>query len=283
MLVVQLNFTPRIDEAAALEEAVTVAASADVAIVVVGTNDEIESEGFDRDDLALPSAQNALVEAVADANPRTIVVVNSGAPVLLPWADRVAAVLLSWFPGQEFGDALADVLFGRVEPGGRLPTTWPASEEGLPVVTPSDGELHYDEGLFVGYRAFDRDGREPLFAFGHGLGYTSWELGDLEVRADAELEVSLDVANTGVRAGREVVQVYASKPDSAVERPVRWLVGFGAATAGPGERVRVAIDVPRRGLAHWDGGGWTVEPGEWVLEAGRSSRELSARASFTVR
>ena len=128
---------------------------------MVGTTEEVESEGFDRDTLDLPGRQDELVARVLEANPRTVVVVNAGAPVLLPWTDDVAAVLLAWFPGQEFGDALADVLLGAAEPGGRLPTTWPAAAGGLPSTRPADGVLDYSEGLFVGYRGDDRDGREP--------------------------------------------------------------------------------------------------------------------------
>ena len=173
MAAVHINVEPPFgDEDAELEAAVALAAESYVAVVVVGTNEEVECEGVDRDSLALPGRQDELVARVAAVNPRTVVVVNAGAPVLLPWADDVAAILLVWFPGQEFGNALADVLTGAVEPGGRLPTTWPASEDGLPSTTPQDGVLAYDEGLFVGYRAYDRDGREPLFPFGHGLGYT---------------------------------------------------------------------------------------------------------------
>lgn len=146
MLTVQLNVAPVIDEQAEFERAVSLAAESDVAVVLVGTNAEVESEGFDRTSLALPGRQDELVSAVAAANPRTVVIVNSGAPVLLPWADEVAAVLVSWFPGQEFGNALADVLTGKVEAGGRLPMSWPTSEEGLPSVQPVNGELPYDEG-----------------------------------------------------------------------------------------------------------------------------------------
>jgi beta-glucosidase len=215
---------------------------------------------------------------VSAANPRTVVVVNAGAPVLLPWADQVAAVLLSWFPGQEFGHALADVLSGAAEPGGRMPTTWPRAEEGLPSATPVVGVLAYDEGLFVGYRAYDRDGREPRFAFGHGLGYTSWDYLDAAAEGDA---VRVRVRNSGSRRGREVVQVYASRPESAVERPVRWLVGFAVVEAEPGEEVVATVPVPDRALAHWSGG-WTVEPGSFRLEAGRSSRDLRVGTELSV-
>src|SRR6185312_12321253 len=161
-----------------MEAAVALAAGSDVAVVVVGTTAEVESEGFDRTSLALPGRQDELVRKVAAANPRTVVVVNSGAPVLLPWAGEVAAVLLTWFGGQEFGNALADVLLGGVEPGGRLPTTWPASEEGLPSTRPVDGVLEYREGLGIGHRG----AVAARFAFGHGLGFTVWEY--LELRVD---------------------------------------------------------------------------------------------------
>src|SRR5439155_401938 len=223
-----------------MEAAVALAVGSDVAVVVVGTTAEVESEGLDRASLALPGRQDELVRKVAAANPRTVVVVNSGAPVLLPWADEVAAVLLTWFGGQEFGNALADVLLGEAEPGGRLPTTWPASEAGLPSAQPDNGTLRYTEGLFIGYRAFDRDGREPLFPFGHGRGYTTWSYDSITVDCDeanpAEfpgVAVCVEVRNTGSRPGREVVQVYASRPDSAVERPAKWLAGFAAAFADP--------------------------------------------------
>jgi beta-glucosidase len=259
-----------------IERAVALARDADVAVVVVGTTEEVESEGFDRSSLGLPGRQDELVRRVGGANPRTVAIVNAGAPVLLPWAYDVAAVLLAWFPGQEFGNALADVLLGAAEPGGRLPTTWPRTEEGLPSTQPDDGVLAYDEGLFIGYRAYDRDGREPRYPFGHGLGYTSWEYVSLE--AD-EREAFVRVRNTGERRGREVVQVYASRPDSAVERPVRWLAGFVVVDADPGEEVAATVDLPARAFEHWDGG-WTLEPGTFALAAGSSSAALRVTAEL---
>jgi beta-glucosidase len=220
---------------------VALAAEADVAVVVVGTTEEVESEGFDRDSLALPGRQDELVRRVAAVNPRTVVVVNSGAPVLLPWIDQVAAVLVAWFPGQEVGNALADVLLGDREPGGRLPTVWPAAEhDHLPSTRPVDGSLVYEESIHVGNCAYDRAGTQPAFPFGHGQGYTSWEY--LQVTTPPHLDptgnavVTVRVRNTGTRTGREVVQVYASRPDSAVERPTRWLAGFATATASPARR-----------------------------------------------
>jgi beta-glucosidase len=259
--------------------AASLAAASDVAVVVVGTSAEVESEGFDRTSLALPGRQDELVRRVIAANPRTVVVVNSGAPVLLPWAGDAAAVLLSWFGGQEFGRALAEVLLGDVEPGGRLPMTWPASEEGLPSTRPADGVLDYREGLFIGYRAFDRDGREPLFPFGHGTGYTTWSYDSMTVAdgpagAAGGVAVCVQVRNTGPRRGREVVQVYASRPGSAVERPAKWLAGFAAVDADPGETVEVGILLPARVFQHWSDGGWVLEPGAFTLSVGPSSASL---------
>jgi len=274
-IAVQLNVdVPFRDDDEELERAAALAGVADVAVVVVGTTEEVESEGFDRGSLALPGRQDELVRRVATANPRTIVIVNAGAPVLLPWAGDVPAVLLAWFPGQEAGNALADVLLGAAEPGGRLPTTWPASEAALPSTRPVDGVLRYDEDLLIGYRSPERD---ALFAFGHGLGYTGWEYVGIEAHGDA---VRVRVRNAGDRRGREVVQVYASRDDSAVTRARRWLVGFGGVQAEPGEEVEVEVAVPPRALAHWDAGAHAlvVEPGVFDLTAGRSSGDLRLTA-----
>jgi beta-glucosidase len=273
MLTVQLNVAPVVDEQEEFEHAVSLAAESDIAVVVVGTNEEVESEGFDRTSLALPGRQDELVSAVAAANPRTLVIVNSGAPVLLPWADEVAAVMVSWFPGQEFGNALADVLTGTIEPGGRLPVTWPASEEGLPSVQPVNGELPYDEGLLIGYRWYLSTGRDPLFPFGHGLGYTTWAYEGIAVDGDT---VTVSVRNTGERGGREVVQLYASQPNSAVQRAPRWLVGSAIVDAAAGDVANAVITLGDRNFRHWDSSThtWTIEPGSYQLHAGRSVVDL---------
>ena len=283
---VQLNLEPphgTEDEEIAV--AATLAAASDVAVVVVGTTAEVESEGFDRTSLSLPGRQDELVRRVIAANPRPVVVVNSGAPVLLPWTQDAAAVLLSWFGGQEAGNALADVLLGDAEPGGRLPMTWPVSEEGLPSTRPADGVLDYREGLFIGYRAFDRDGREPLFPFGHGTGYTSWAYDSMTVadgpaNTGGGVAACVQVRNTGPRRGREVVQVYASRPDSAVERPAKWLAGFAGVDADPGETVEVGILIPERVFQHWSDAGWVLEPGAFTLSAGPSSASLPLTGSW---
>jgi len=272
-----------------IERAVALAREADVAVVVVGTTEEVESEGFDRDSLALPGRQDELVRRVAEANPRTVVVVNSGAPVLLPWSEEVGAVLLAWFPGQEFGNALADVLLGVAEPGGRLPTGWPVSEEGLPATEPVDGVLAYDEGLFIGYRGDGRTGwQPPRYAFGHGLGYTTWDYVSIdapgELPSGADLTVEVRIRNSGTRHGKQVVQVYAGRPGGAVERPRRWLAGFAVVEAAPGEEVVATVTVAARVFEHWDteGGGWAVELGTFTLEAGPSSATLPLAADIAV-
>lgn len=263
-----------------LARAVEAAQCAEIAVVVVGTSPQVESEGHDRTSLDLPGRQNDLVRAVAATGTPTVVIVNAGSPVVLPWADEVAAILQGYFGGQEFGHAIADVLAGAAEPGGRLPTTWPASLSDVPVtdVHPIDGRLVYREGLHIGYRAWLRAAAEPAWPFGHGLGYTSWSW-SLARRHGDRLQVV--VTNTGARAGKQVVQVYAERGLSAVERPVRWLVGFAVVRAEVGESVTATIAVPPRRLAHW-ADEWLVEPGTYTLRAGTSVAELPLSVNWEV-
>ncbi|WP_405652523.1 glycoside hydrolase family 3 C-terminal domain-containing protein [Streptomyces sp. NBC_01386] len=272
---------PQRDPDELIAEAVEAARSADTAVVVVATTERVESEGFDRKDLRLPGRQDDLVRAVAAANPNTVVVVNSGSPVELPWREDVAAVLLSWFPGQEGGDALADVLTGAEEPGGRLPTTWGTFDD-APVteVAPTDGRLAYTEGVFIGYRAWERSGATPSYAFGHGLGYTDWTYEAIEVR-DGGATAVVRVRNSGERSGREVVQVYLAPEQADPARPARWLAGFAGVEAAPGESVEVTVPLPRRAFEIWDenADAWAHQPGAYEVEAGRSvaDRRVSAR------
>lgn len=271
---------PGVSAESMIEEAVALAAGCDVAVVVVGTTEQVESEGFDRTSLSLPGRQDELIVRVAAANPRTIVVVNAGSPVLLPWADDVAAVLLTWFPGQEAGAALADVLLGVREPGGRLPTTWPRHERDCPIleVQPRDGVLAYDEGVFVGYRAWQRAGRTPLYAFGHGLGYTTWQYETLAVSAT---EAMVTLTNTGTRAGREIVQVYVAPRAGDPERPARWLAGFHAVDAHPGETVTVRIPLPERTWQIWDEG-WRTVPGPYEVIAAHALDDTRLTATLAL-
>jgi beta-glucosidase len=245
-----------------LDEALRIAEGADAAVVVVGMNERVESEGFDRVNLSLPGDQDALVSAVAAVARKTIVVVNAGSPVLMPWYDEVHAVLIGWFGGQEMGRALADVLLGDQEPGGRLPTTWPRSLDDVPVlnVTPApDASLPYEEGVHVGYRGWVRSERKPLASFGHGLGYTDFELSDLRIAATSrqhhEVTVKFRAHNTGSRRGALVGQVYLSRSESAVERPAIWLAGCERAELDANQTAEVIITLPARAFEHWQADG----------------------------
>ncbi|MCM2394156.1 glycoside hydrolase family 3 protein [Streptomyces albipurpureus] len=267
-----------------IAEAVLAARSADVAVVVVATTESVESEGFDREDLRLPGRQDDLVRAVVAVNPRTVVVVNAGSPVELPWRDDVAAVLLSWFPGQEGGAALADVLLGAAEPGGRLPTTWPAVFADAPVsqVVPESGELDYREGLFIGYRAYDKAGTTPAYAFGHGLGYTTWEYESLEVTPG---RAAVRIRNTGSRTGREIVQIYlAPTSGGEVERPARWLAGFASVEAAAGSSVEVEIELPPRAFEIWDeqSNSWAHQGGFYQVQAAHALDDQRLTATLEV-
>ncbi|MGW5775426.1 beta-glucosidase [Streptomyces sp. NPDC003863] len=268
-----VHLAPRRDPDELIAEAVEAARAADTAVVVVATTERVESEGFDRKDLALPGRQDDLVRAVAAVNPNTVVVVNAGSPVELPWREDVAAILLGWFPGQEGGAALADVLTGAEEPGGRLPTTWPVTLADAPVteVTPTDGELHYSEGVFIGYRAWDRAGAVPAYPFGHGLGYTTWSYDTLTATPDT---VTVRITNTGDRPGRETVQIYLVPVADRVERPARWLAAFANVGAAPGESVETEIALPRRAFEIWD-----EEKNDWTLVTG--AYEVVAAHSLT--
>jgi beta-glucosidase len=275
-----------------LEEAARAAAGADVAVVVVGSADATESEGYDRQTLALPGRQDELIKRVAAANPNTVVVVNSGMAMLMPWADEVGAILQVWLPGQAFGEALADSLLGVVEPGGRLPISVPRFEADSPVLhaKPEAGELAYAEGLLVGYRGFDRNGSEPLFCFGHGHGYTDWSYASLAPAAGSlapgeDLPVTVRVRNSGRRAGREVVQVYVEGPDDDPSRPLRVLAGFAGIGAAPGEEAEARLTLPARSFGRFDEGlsRWVSHPGTYTVHAGRSSRDLRLSAQVVLR
>ena len=288
----RLGITPRTDDESLLDEAAQAAAAADVAVLVVGSADGAESEGYDRDTLALAGRQDELVRRVAAANPNTVVVVNSGMPVLMPWVADVAAVIQVWFPGQAFGEALADVLTGASEPGGRLPVSVPRAEADSPVLSavPVAGEISYAEGLLVGYRGYDRTGSEPHFSFGHGLGYTDWTYESIapaaeSITADRDLPLVVTVRNSGHRAGREIVQVYLEGPVDDPSRPLRVLAAFAGVSAGPGERAEVRLTIPARALARYDESTsqWACHPGVYAVRAGRSSRDLRLQAKVVVR
>jgi beta-glucosidase len=271
-----------------LGPAVAAAKAADVAVVIVGATPDCESEGFDRPDMALVGGQDELVREIAAANPRTVVVMNTGSPYAMPWIDDVAAVVQVWFGGQEMGNALADVLLGDREPGGRLPHTMPRRIEDVPgwLTYPGEGgAVRYGEGVFVGYRGYDELDREPLFPFGHGLGYTTFAFDDLAVVPGAvgRDRVEVTVTNAGERAGSSVVQVYVGQRQPSVRRPPRELAGFARVALAPGASERVTIELDDRAFAHVDprSGRWTAEPGEYAVSVGASSRDLRSTVVVT--
>ncbi len=266
-----------------MDRAVALARRADAVVCVIGTDNDWETEGHDRESMALPPPQDELVRAVAATNPRTVVIVNAASPVHMPWRADVAAILQAWFPGEEWGNALADVLSGDVSPSGKLPTTFPRRIEDTPAFTtyPGErGEVRYGEGVFVGYRWYDARDIEPRFPFGHGLSYTTFELGDPAWDGSS---VRLRVTNTGTRRGAEVVQCYVHDVESSVARPPQELKAFGKVQLDPGESQEVALALDDRAFAFWDvaAHGWTVEPGEFELRIGTSSRDIRHRVTVT--
>jgi len=273
------------EPADAFEQAVSAATEADVAVVVVGLDNDWETEGRDRTSLDLPGRQVELIRAVAAAQPRTVVCVVAGSPVDVSWAAEAPALLWCWLPGQEGGRAIADVLTGVVDPGGRLPCTLPARMEDTPALLdspPDPGVLRYQEGVFCGHRWYDLRGIEPAFPFGHGLSYTTFTLGSprvasISVEPGAVVDVVVPVTNTGGRAGTTVVQLYVGDSDASVRRPVRELRAFAKVEMEPGASTDVHLRLTMRHLAFWDPttDRWTAEAGEFRLWAGQSSRNLT--------
>ncbi|HEY6814088.1 MAG TPA: glycoside hydrolase family 3 C-terminal domain-containing protein [Croceibacterium sp.] len=235
---------------------------------------------------ALDGEQDALIDAVASANESTVVVLETGGPVLMPWAGKVQAILAAWYPGRAGGEAIANVLTGQVNPSGHLPATFPGSLDQLPHPgEPQKGDVNYTEGATVGYKWFDREGEEPLFAFGHGLSYTEFRFADLSVLPSGEgLRASVEVTNTGERKGADVVQVYVAGPEGAGWEAPRRLGGFAKVELEPGERRRVEIPIDARLLAVWRTAnpGWTRTAGTYTVSAGYSSRDLADTATVAL-
>lgn len=273
--------------------AATVAARADYAVICVGTSGDWETEGEDRWGLTLPGRQDELVREVARANPNTIVLLQTGGPVLMPWLNEVRAVLQGWFPGQEAGYTLADILTGQVEPGGRLTQTFPARLEDDPVQPEhpdwqypgEDGRVEYCEGLYVGYRHVDRAGLTPLFPFGFGLSYTTFELGKPQLSRDTlepggELTVTIPVRNTGERVGQTVIQLYVRDAEACLDRPTKELKAFAKVTLQPNEAQDVTLTLDMRALAYFDDtrDAWVAEAGDFEVLIGMSSADLPRSA-----
>ena len=268
--------------------AASVARAADVALVFV---DVPESEGQDLADIELPPGDDEVIAAVAAANPHTVVVLDTGSAVAMPWVRQVAGVVEAWYPGQTDGDAVAAVLFGDVDPAGKLPVTFPASLAQVPARTPLQwpgvGDELYAEGVFVGYRYDDAVGETPLFPFGYGLSYTTFRLGDARLTAgpagSGRIQVQADLTNTGRRAGADVVQLYVHQPAATGEPPDQ-LQGFDRVPLQPGQSATVSFALDAGQLAHWDTAAhrWWVAPGTYQLRVGDSSRHLPLVATLTV-
>jgi beta-glucosidase len=271
-----------------MEEAVTLAATTDVSIVVVGTNDDWESEGWDRDTITLPGEQDLLIAEVAKVSKRTIVIVNAGSPVSMPWLDDVEAVIYAWFPGQEFGDALVDLLVGDVEPSGRLPVTLPRRLEDTPAFEHHPGRngvAKYLEGRLIGYRWYDTIGREPLFPFGFGLGYADVKIIDASKSGTHGVDVA--VRNESNRAGVQVVQVYAHRKDRdglPSDEPDQKLVGYARVKVAAKGTTMLHIDLDPDAYRMWDPeiSAWAQWVGNVELRVGTSSRHIAHRIAITL-
>jgi beta-glucosidase len=272
----------------AIAAAVALAAQADVALLFVGLNADWESEGYDRPDIDLVGDQVELIERVAAVNPKTVVVLQTGSPVAMPWLDRVAAVVQAWYPGQECGNAIADVLFGVVNPSGKLPQTFPVRLEDNPAYInyPGDnGHVRYGEGIFVGYRYYEKKKIIPLFPFGFGLSYTTFAYANLRLSGDTlapdqSLTAQVDVTNTGHRAGQEVVQLYVRDVAARVSRPEKELKAFTKLSLAPGETRTATFTLARDAFAFWDDAKhcWVAEAGDFELLVGSSSVDIHTRA-----
>jgi beta-glucosidase len=273
-----------------IAEAAELAATCDAAIVVIGSASISEGEGYDRESLDLPGDQNALVEAVLAANPRTVVVLSNGAPYVLPWIDHAPAVVEAWMGGEAGPDAVARILLGEAEPSGRLPVTFPAALEDSPAQRfyPGGETVTYGEGLRVGYRHFDAGNEPPLFAFGYGLTYTRFKYDDLRApetaRVGESVPVSFSLKNLGERPGKETAQLYVRPRGPSSERPVKELKGFSKVALAPLEQRIVRIDLDARAFAFYDppSGAWIAEPGAYDLLIGGSAADIELQATIRL-
>jgi beta-glucosidase len=283
-----------------LPDAKKLATKADVVVVAAGFDPESESEGADRT-FRLPPGQDELIQEMSAANKNTIVVLTSGGGVdMNEWIDRVPALLEAWYPGQEGGKVAAEILFGDVNPSGRLPATFERHWEDNPVhdnYYPAAGtkRVIYKEGLFVGYRGYEHNGTKPLFPFGYGLSYTSFQYANVAVKpADANakrdgisaplFQISFDVTNTGTRAGADVAQIYVAESHAKVPRPAKELKGFARIELKPGETKTSTVTLSGRSFSYYDADAkqWHADPGEFQILIGRSSQDIQLRGSLTL-
>ncbi|KAJ7349434.1 glycoside hydrolase family 3 protein [Mycena albidolilacea] len=295
MLGVRLGGCEKIDADAAVESAIALAAKCDAVLFVAGLTPEWESEGFDRPTLSLPGRQDEVISKIAAANPNTIVCIQAGSATSMPWVGKAAAVIQAWYLGNEVGNAIADVVWGKVNPGGRLPLTFPVRIEDTPAYLnerSENGKIHYREDLFVGYKHYHARAVKPLFPFGFGLSYTTFSFSDLVVsgvQVDQTglitFSVALTVKNEGLVAGSEVAQLYISYPDTGLTTPVHQLKGFTKAKdVAPGASRDLNIDLDKYALAFWNSttNEWTISPGKYILHVGASSEDFRLKGELEL-
>jgi beta-glucosidase len=281
------GYDPRTDQIdqSLIDEAVEIAKEADVVVIMCGLTDQYESEGFDREHLNLPDNHEALIEAIVKNHKKVIVALSNGAPVSMPWNHQVSAILEQYLGGQASGEALADIVFGKVNPSGKLAETFPNQLAEIPASKFFPGQprrVEYREGLHVGYRAYDSLQIEPLYPFGYGLSYTTFDYQNLNVEQDEEsIHIEFDLSNTGSFEGKEIVQVYVSKPDSKVYRPSQELKGFTKVQLMPSESKQVNISIPIKDLGIYQDG-FKVESGIYEIRLGSSSRDLKLTETIAI-
>ena len=257
--------------------------------MIVGTNSDWETEGNDRADFNLPANQNKLIEAVLEANQNTIVILNTGSPIHMPWANKASAIVQTWFAGQEFGNALVDILSGKVNPSGKLPTTFPAKIEDTPAYQfypGTDLQMNYHEKLLVGHRWYEKKSVMPLFYFGHGLSYTNFMYQNLEVSVDKDFAVScrFEVQNIGNILGQEIAQCYVGYSNPLTDEPCKTLQGFMKAEIRPNEVKNFELQLGPRNFSYWsvDANAWQIKGGAYKILIGSSSKDICLETTINL-
>ena len=272
-----------------LNEAVEVAKNADAVILIVGTNSDWETEGNDRADLSLPANQDTLIESILKANQNTVIVLNSGSPVSMPWIDKSKAIIQSWFGGQEYGNSLADIIFGKVNPSGKLPTTFPKRIEDTPAFGCYPGEnsqMDYEEKLLVGHRWYEKKNIKPLFPFGFGLSYTDFSFSNLEIikNDNYNIECKFEIKNAGMMDGSEVAQCYVSFSNLTKDEPLKTLQSFKKVFIKKGNTMELKLALNKRSFSYWDiqEKNWIVRPGTYTISIGSSSEQIRLKKDILL-
>ena len=272
-----------------LNEAVEVAKNADAVILIVGTNSDWETEGNDRADLSLPANQDSLIESILKANQNTVIVLNSGSPVSMPWIDKSKAIIQSWFGGQEYGNSLADIIFGKVNPSGKLPTTFPKRIEDTPAFGCYPGEnsqMDYEEKLLVGHRWYEKKNIKPLFPFGFGLSYTDFSFSNLEIikNDNYNIECKFEIKNAGMMDGSEVAQCYVSFSNLTKDEPLKTLQSFKKVFIKKGNTMKLKLALNKRSFSYWDiqEKNWIVRPGAYTISIGSSSEQIRLKKDILL-